>query len=299
MKYFFISARPKHWAKNILVFAAPLFAFNIDINTLVFSLNAFLSFCLVSSGIYFLNDVLDFERDRLHPVKKNRPIASRLISRKIALICSIIFLITGLVQAFITMPALALIILAYSLIQVLYCLYLKNIALIDILCISSGFLLRALAGGINDNDLSPWFILSVGFLALFLAVEKRKAELRYVLNVGNITRKVLERYSLPLLNRIENIVSTSSIITYSLWASGPELNGAKSSWMLITIPFVLSGIFRYQLLSDPKESGRRLIQTNSLIDTQSPEEVLIKDKGIRISVISWFLTFILVFKLSS
>ena len=159
--------------------------------------------------------------------------------------------------------------------------------------------MRALAGGINDNDLSPWFILSVGFLALFLAVEKRKAELRYVLNVGNITRKVLERYSLPLLNRIENIVSTSSIITYSLWASGPELNGAKSSWMLITIPFVLSGIFRYQLLSDPKESGRRLIQTNSLIDTQSPEEVLIKDKGIRISVISWFLTFILVFKLSS
>ena len=109
-----------------------------------------------------------------------------------------------------------------------------------------------------DIPLSPWFLLTVGLLALFLAIEKRKAELRSAQNRGVVTRAVLERYSLPLLLRLESTVATSAFMCYSLWAAGPALRGATTSWMLLTVPFVLVGIFRYQLLSDPDETNRRL-----------------------------------------
>ena len=300
MKYFLVSSRPKQWTKNILVFAAPLLAFEFNFDTLLFCLIAFMSFCLVSSGIYFLNDALDVKKDRLHPIKKNRPIASGIISKKRAILCSILLIFSGFLLTLTFIHELFLILSTYCLIQIFYCLYLKDKPLVDIFCISSGFLLRALAGGVKDNVyLSPWFILTVGLLALFLAIEKRKAELRYILNGGMITRIVLSEYSLPLLHRLENVVATSSFISYSLWAAGPELNGAKSSWMLITIPFVLYGIFRYQLISDPDESSGNILVRNSLIDAERPEEILLNDRPTQINLLAWSLTCILVFSISN
>ena len=136
-------------------------------------------------------------------------------------------------------------------------------------------------------------ILTIGLLSLFLAVEKRKAELRLTKTRGVNTRVVLERYSLPLLLRLESLVGTSAFMSYSLWAAGPSLNGAPTSWMLISVPFVIAGIFRYQLISDPKESSRRM-QYCPVLTCENPEEILIRDKGIRLTVLSWLICVITV-----
>jgi hypothetical protein len=159
-------------------------------------------------------------------------------------------------------PALSGVVLLYGLIQVGYCFQLKRMPLLDLFCIASGFLLRAIAGVVAGGfGFSPWFLLTVGLLALFLAIEKRKAELRVAQDLGVIySRKVLERYSLPLLLRLESLVATSAFMSYSLWAAGPALNGASTTWMLVTVPFALVGIFRYQLLSDPDITREKILQ---------------------------------------
>jgi len=189
-------------------------------------------------------------------------------------------------------------IFVYTIIQVAYCLRLKKEPLLDLLCIASGFILRSIAGGVAaDVYLSPWFLLTVGLLALFLAVEKRKAELQNSNKNRSTTRHSLERYSLPLLLRLEGLVSTSAFISYSLWASGPTLNGASTSWMLLTVPFVLLGIFQYQLLSDPEEATRRRA-FDSYRTSESPDEILLSDRGIKLTLIGWFISTAMIIALS-
>ena len=297
-KLYLKASRPKQWLKNLFVFAAPLFAYNFNLKILTNSLIAFTLFSAISSAIYFLNDAIDIEKDKLHPKKKFRPIASGYISQKEAIKTSIILLIFGNALAFIFNNYLGIIIIIYCLIQITYCIYLKDKPILDIYCISSGFLLRALAGGVSTGvNLSPWFMLSVFLIALFIAIEKRKAELRLFISSGSLGKNVLKSYSFSLLIRLENIVSTSSFITYALWASGPLLNGAKTSWMLITIPFVLYGIFRYQLLSDPdKLNAEKNLQTFS---AEAPEELLLNDKILQINILIWLLTTLIIFKLTS
>ena len=130
--------------------------------------------------------------------------------------------------------------------------------------------------------------MTIGLLALFLAVEKRKAELRIFQESGVRTRLVLARYSFPLVCRLESILSTSAFMSYALWAAGPSLNGASTSWMLLTLPFVLVGIFRYQLLSDPEESDRRSLMYPNR-SSENPEEILLGDRGIRFTLLGWLL----------
>ena len=216
-----------------------------------FALSCFLLFALSSSAIYLLNDCLDVEYDRKHPIKRNRPIAAGLVSRNFALLISILLIIFCVSSAFFIKKLLAGLICLYILIQISYCIKLKKEPLLDIFCLAAGFLIRATSGAVATGlFISPWFLLSTGLLALFLATEKRKAELKHSIDIGKIEREVLKRYSLPLLNRLENIVATSTFVSYMLWASGPVLNGAKSSLMLFTVPLVLIGIFRYQMLTD-------------------------------------------------
>lgn len=286
----FRACRPKQWTKNFLVFAAPFFAFRIEPDVWFNSVWALIAFCMISSAIYLLNDSIDAESDRKHLRKCYRPIAARLLSVPTALTASALLAVVSLT---ITAPIsilLAGVILAYGLIQVAYCLRLKREPLLDLVCIASGFLLRAIAGGVAAGlTLSPWFLLTVGLLALFLAVEKRKAELQLAQENEMITRKALERYSLPLLARLESLVSTSAFMSYSLWASGPTLNGASSSWMLLTVPFVLVAIFRYQLLSDPEEAQRRRV-LNPECTSEKPEEILLHDRGIKLTLLGWLIT---------
>ena len=276
---------------GLLVFVAPLFTFKFSNGEIwLAACSAFVSFCFVSSSIYLLNDVLDIKSDRAHPLKRLRPIASGMVSIRKALLTSVLMLMVSLAIAALTSAKLFSLIFAYALIQFGYCFRLKHEPLLDIFCIASGFLLRAMAGGVY---LSPWFLLTVSLLALFLAVEKRKAELRLFQESGVKTRLVLARYSFPLLFRLESLLSTSAFMSYALWAAGPSLNGASTSWMLLTLPFVLVGIFRYQLLSDPDESDRRsLVYPNR--SSENPEEILLGDRGIRFTLLGWLLVTIVV-----
>ena len=272
------------------MFAAPLFAFRLDTGIWLQAGGALVAFCLISSAIYLLNDSLDVNADRAHPIKRNRPIAAGLVSVASALTTAALLAVVSLSMAAAVSVPLAGLVLAYVLIQVGYCIQFKRVVLLDLFSISSGFLLRAVAGGVAaDLPLSPWFLLTVGLLALFLAIEKRKAELRVVQDQGVITRAVLARYSLPLLLRLESLVSTSAFMSYSLWAAGPALNGASTSWMLLTVPFVLVGIFRYQLLSDPQEAERRRL-SNPDRTSEKPEEILLGDRGIKLTLLGWLIT---------
>jgi decaprenyl-phosphate phosphoribosyltransferase len=249
---YFNALRPRQWTKNLIVFAAPLYAFSIDQKSFLGSLLAFTLFCCVASSFYLANDIVDVESDRLHPVKCKRPIAAKLVSIPIAIGMALVLLSTSLTIAWFQSLSLGATISAYVLLQIAYNLKLKQLVFLDIGSIAIGFILRASAGATATNIiLSPWFLLCTGMLALFLAVEKRKAELRLSLRGGK-TREVLRKYSLNLLNRMESIVTTCSVMSYALWSSGPKLGGASTSWMLLSLPFVLYGILRYQLISDPK-----------------------------------------------
>jgi decaprenyl-phosphate phosphoribosyltransferase len=284
------ACRPRQWTKNLLVFAAPLFAFRFEADVWLPAGGALVAFCLISSAIYLLNDCLDVAADRAHPSKRNRPIAAGLVSVPAALTTAAALAVVSLSFAAWVAPALAGVVLLYGLIQVGYCLQFKRMPLLDLFCIASGFLLRAIAGAVAAMlPPSPWFLLTVGLLALFLAIEKRKAELRVAQDRGVITRKVLERYSLPLLLRLESTVATSAFISYALWAAGPALRGAPTSWMLLTVPFVLVGIFRYQLLSDPEEADRRR-GVDPERSSEKPEEILLGDLGIKLTLAGWLVT---------
>lgn len=288
------ACRPRQWPKNLLVYASALFGFRSDPQIWLNSTVALLSFCLISSAVYLVNDVIDVEADRAHPSKCRRPIPSGALPVPFALVAAAVLFCASLAVAASVSQALAGVILAYALIQLAYCLQLKRQPLLDIFCIASGFLLRALAGLVATGlGASPWFLLTIGLLALFLAVEKRKAELRISIERGVVTRQVLMRYSLPLLQRLESLVASSAFMAYALWSAGPTLKGAPTSWMLLSVPFVLVGMFRYQLLSDPEESERRA-GANPDQTTEKPEEILLGDRGIHLTLLGWLLTVVVV-----
>jgi decaprenyl-phosphate phosphoribosyltransferase len=289
---YLVALRPRQWTKNLVVFAAPLFAFSLNTQTLLSSLLAFTLFCCTSSGFYLLNDIADIESDRQHPVKCNRPIAAGLVNIRVAFGMAVLLLLNALIVSWIYSPKLGATITAYALLQTAYNLRIKRMAILDIGAIASGFVLRAYAGAAaTDIVLSTWFLLCTAMLALFLAIEKRKAEIRLTQLKGIKPRAVLKYYSLSLLARMENVVTTGTIITYALWSSGPSVRGASTSWMLLTLPFVLYGIFRYQLLSDTQEIAN---QSESEMDrggrSERPEEVLLKDMPILVTVCGWVTT---------
>jgi 4-hydroxybenzoate polyprenyltransferase len=244
------------------------------------------------------NDIADVESDRQHPIKCKRPIAAGKISIPTAIGIAVVLLAGAIVIGWLQSPNLGVTLICYALLQTAYNLRLKRTVILDIVAIATGFILRAYAGAAaTEIVVSPWFLLCTAMLALFLGVEKRKAELRLSKIRGGKTRSVLKRYSLPLLTRMESTVTTGAVITYALWSSGPQVSGAPTSWMLLTLPFVLYGIFRYQLLSDPQEIARK--SGTSLEEggeTERPEEILLKDTPTLLTVIGWVVTsFIILF----
>lgn len=286
---YFAALRPKQWTKNLIVFAAPLFGFNLSYQSLLYSFLAFTLFCAASSGFYLLNDVADVKSDRQHPVKCQRPIASGLVSIPIAIAIAILLLSGSLLIGWLSVKTLGITILSYVILQIAYNLKLKRTPILDILAIASGFILRACAGGAATGIvLSPWFLLCTAMLALFLGIEKRKAEIRLCEIQGRRTRSVLKYYSLPLLTRMENTVTTCAVMSYALWSTGPTVNGASTPWMLLTIPFVIYGILRYQLISDTQaliRNDKDDSDAGSL--TERPDEVLLSDPPILTTVLSW------------
>ena len=290
IKNLFLASRPNQWTKNLLVFLAPLFAFSFETQTLLTSIKAFIAFCLISSSIYLINDSIDKNKDKEHPTKKFRAIASGLVSIKSAFLLSLVYLSLSLFIGFSINIFFGFILVLYFLVQILYCFKLKQIPIIEFFCIASGFILRSVAGGVAANIfISSWFLLSVGMLSLFLAVEKRKAEIVNLQNSKLNTRKVLKSYSLTLINKFEAVLTSSTIMTYSLWAYGPSIGGSKSPLMIITIPLVMLGIFRYQMLSDIKQNR---ILKKSNINLETPEKIIFTDKPVQIIVLSWLLIII-------
>lgn len=283
--------RPRQWTKNLVVFAAPLFAFEITAQSLWGSLLAFVLFCAASSSFYLLNDIIDVKSDRQHPVKCKRPIAAGLVAIPTAIAMAATLLTTALVCGWLRSPGLGLAVLSYALLQVAYNLRLKHTVILDVVAIAIGFILRASGGAAATGIvLSSWFLLCTAMLALFLGIEKRKAELRLSEIKGKKSRAVLRRYSLPLLSRMESVVTNGTIITYALWSSGPMVRGASTSWMMLTLPFVLYGVFRYQFLSDPQEIARRSSDVEVGGRTERPEEVLLSDKPLLLTVLVWAAT---------
>nr|WP_309242526.1 decaprenyl-phosphate phosphoribosyltransferase [Limnofasciculus baicalensis] len=295
---YLMALRPRQWTKNLVVFAAPLFAFSININSLAGSFLAFVLFCAASSSFYLINDIADVKSDRQHPVKCKRPIAAGLVKIPIATGMAFILLSGALIISWLWSGSLGLTILAYVILQTAYNITLKRRVILDVIAIATGFVLRATAGGAATGIyISPWFLLCTAMLALFLAIEKRKAELRAIrLDVGK-SRSVLKRYSLNLLSRMESVITANTIMTYALWSSGPQLKGASTPWMILSLPFVVYGVFRYQLLSDPKEIARRKkCNPDDGVHSERPEEVLLRDIPTLLTVLGWILTvFIILF----
>jgi 4-hydroxybenzoate polyprenyltransferase len=262
--------RPHHWVKNVVVLAAPLFALAMDLGSLLRVAWAFVAFSTTASAFYLINDVRDIEEDRKHPVKQHRPIAAGLVPIPLALGASFVLLAAGLIGSYVVAPWLAVTIGAYVFIQAGYNLGLREQPIIDIMVIAAGFVLRALGGAAAAGvPASGWFILSIGLLAFFLGIEKRKAELQMVQEVET-TRSVLQEYSLSWLRRMESVVTASALMAYALWT----LEGADTQWMMTTVPFVAYAIFRYQYLSEQGEGAQ-------------PEMVLTGDMGIVISILGW------------
>lgn len=280
--------RPHQWTKNLIVFAAPLFALEISHVALLRSLLAFVLFCCASSSFYLLNDIADVESDRRHPIKCKRPIAAGLVSVPVALLMAAVLLSGAILIGWLEAPLLGMILLSYAVLQVAYNLKLKQTVILDIIAIATGFVLRASAGAaVNHISLSNWFLLCTAMLALFLGIEKRKAELR-VAAKGGKTRAVLQQYSIALLTRMESVVTTSTVMSYALWSSGPQLKGASTPWMFMTLPFVLYGLFRYQLLSNPQKGSRSHLESGQLgKQTERPDEVLLTDKPMLLTVVGW------------
>ncbi len=271
-----VALRPKQWTKNGLVFFGLIFAHRLtEFDPSFRTLLAFAAFCLLSSATYIVNDLADLKRDRLHPIKRKRPIASGELSRTVAGATAILLLAAALSLS----AALSLIFLGVSLLylglSISYSLWLKHLVILDVLAIAAGFVLRAVAGAVAISvPISPWLYVCTVLGALFIALCKRRHELLLLQNTAAEHRRILQDYSLPLLDQMISVVTSATLIAYSLYTFSAE-NLPKNSAMMLTIPFVLYGILRYLYLIHVKGSGG------------SPEELLLTDRPLLITVLGW------------
>ena len=284
MKEFLKMIRPHQYIKNMLVFFPLFFAKKItDVTLLQSAAMAFIAFCFAASTIYIFNDIRDVEKDKVHPKKKHRPIASGKISIKTAVITDIVFLVIALAFAFFTGLRMGCIIVIYLLINLFYSLGMKNIAILDIFAVSTGFLLRLLSGteyGAVAGILpSHWIIIMTFLLSLFLAIAKRRDDL-VLAESGLDVRKSITGYSLEFINGVMSIMSAVIIVSYLLYTLDPAVQahyGSKNVYA--TTFFVLLGLFRYmQITFVEKKSG-------------SPTEIVYKDRFLQITLIAWAVSF--------
>jgi 4-hydroxybenzoate polyprenyltransferase len=279
-----IAARPRQWLKNGLVFLALFFsvgeAWHVQdpgswLPLLHRAVLASLAFCAVSSGGYLINDVLDVDRDRIHPVKCHRPIASRALSPRYAAAAAGVLLAVGLGLGSLLGWLFVVVVVAYSGVSLAYSAGLKHVVIVDLFILASGFVLRAVAGGVAIGvRISPWLYLCTLLGALFLVMTKRRYELSMLDADAGRHRPTLSNYTVAFLDQMIMIISSSTVVSYAVYAvtaANVPTNGA----MLATVPILLYGIFRYLYLSHRGSTGG------------SPEEVLLKDRPTQITVILW------------
>jgi 4-hydroxybenzoate polyprenyltransferase len=280
------SLRIRSWTKNLFVFAGILFAnlWNDPEAVGITALGA-LGFCLLSSSVYLINDIADRKRDINHPEKKNRPIASGALSVPLALVAAILLAAGVLIGSWILAPTYAMVLSIYFVMQLCYSIKLKHVVILDVLIIATGFVLRAIAGvtlamdaGYNEVSISYWLIVCTFFIAIFLAFAKRRSE---VISLGKDAadhRKILEEYSIPLLDEMMGIATAASIIGYSIYSVSERTLELVSTRLWLTIPFVTYGVFRYLYLIHIKGHGG------------SPDKLLLQDKPLLINILLWVIT---------
>lgn len=276
--------RPRQWTKNAIIFAALVF------DGQLFNAQAFLTvlvsfglLCLISSTVYIINDLVDIESDRRHPTKRMRALASGQLSPKIAGVAAIIIPAVSLVIAVSYSPAFAVVLVLYVVLQLTYSFYIKNIVILDVLAVAAGFVLRVLAGVavIDVARFSPWLYAVTALLALFLIIGKRRQELLLLADEAGSVRVTLRKYNLPLLDDMLRMVMTGTLISYLLYTiEEPSPLLRETNLALLTVPFVVYGIFRYLYLMHVRGDGG------------APDEVLLKDRPLQIAIALWGLTFV-------
>ncbi len=273
-----LSMRPRQWTKNLVVFAGIAFAQKLVRGELLLrTLGAFTLFCVASGGVYLLNDVLDREKDKEHPLKRKRPIASGAVSAGAGTVSAVIALLGAAVGGWAISSRLGAVVLTYEVLMITYSLVLKHVVIIDVLAIAAGFVLRAAAGAVVVTvDISSWLLVCTVFLALFLALSKRRHELVLLDDRAHFHRRSLVEYSPALLDQMISVATASTIIAYSLYTmSAQTIEKFGTAKLAYTIPFVLYGILRYLYLVYRKDGGG------------SPEKALLADRPLLVDVALW------------
>jgi len=280
-----ISLRPSQWTKNLLVFAALVFAVKLfDPPSVVAAVEAFAIFCVLSGVVYLVNDVADRESDRRHPTKRHRPIASGALPIGTAASAAAVLAGASLAAAFWLNWRFGAVAIAYLLLQALYSGLLKHIVIVDVLTLATGFVLRAVAGAVAiDVVVSPWLFVCTILAALFMALAKRRHEL-VLLGDGAVShRPILGEYTPYLLDQMIVVVAASTLIAYAFYTMSAE-TVAKfgTEWLGLTIPFPLYGIFRYLYLVHQREGGG------------SPSDLLLNDRPLLACIVLWTATAVLI-----
>ncbi len=269
--------RPKQWAKNVFALAALVFDEKLlDPAYLLPAIAGFALLCLTSGTVYLINDLVDLEKDKLHPTKRRRPLPSGKLSRSAAIAATVLFIVVGQPLGYLLNPTFGFILTGYLVLQIFYSFLLKQVVLIDALTIAAGFVLRVGAGVVlvDVQRFSPWLYVCMTFLALFLGFGRRRHELNLLRENANHHRAILNEYSLALLDQIITIVVAGTIISYALYTFSAE-GLPENHLMMLTIPFVLYGLFRYLYLIHVKGQGG------------APEEILLGDVPFMINALAW------------
>lgn len=278
--------RPRQWPKNGFVFVALFFDGKVLLlGPFLHTVAAFVLLCLMSSAVYLMNDLSDIESDRQHPTKCKRPLPAGDLNPTVALIAAVIFALGSLIAGYFLSPTFALILLTYLLSQIAYTFWLKNVVLFDVLIVALGFVLRIAAGVavIEVQRFSPWLYLFGGFLSLFLVLGKRRHELVLLGEDASKHRKILKEYNLELIDRLLGLVTTSVLVFYSLYTFLAE-GLPNNHTMMLTIPFLLFGIFRYMYLIHVRNEGG------------APEEIALRDRPLQATILCFgLIVFIVIY----
>nr|WP_262915919.1 decaprenyl-phosphate phosphoribosyltransferase [Chitinophaga filiformis] len=274
--------RPSHWAKNLFLYIPLFFAGEIfNLQKVVELLIGFFAFSLIASSIYIINDYRDVEADRIHPVKRKRPIASGAVSKPAALVFFVLCLAIGGLLAWYVRPKFAFVVGIYFIINLLYSFGLKNISILDILILSVGFVLRVKAGGVAANiAVSEWLMIMVFLLALFMAIAKRRDDVLIKTQSGQDMRKAVKGYNMDFMNVMLALVSAVIIVAYLMYTMAPETMSRFGTYRLYyTCLFVIGGLLRYLQIT--------YVENN----TGSPTKILYKDRFIQLTILLWVLSF--------
>lgn len=286
LEHYIKAIRPRQWTKNLILFAGIMFAHRFfEIQAVVKSVLAFVSFCLLSSAVYLINDIKDVESDKIHPVKKFRPIASGNITIHSAWTYAVILTITGLVVSFAGVNRQFFnLALSYFAVMVLYSYKLKHVVIVDLMIIAGGFVLRAVAGAVAvEASISSWLLICTSGLALFLIIAKRRHEVVLLGENASGHRKILEEYSRKFLDQMIAIVTALTLISYMFYTVDPvTIEKFHTHNLVLTAPFVLYGIFRYLYLIYQRNMGGR------------PEEALLNDPPLVAAIALWGITAVLI-----